>query len=344
MPESAPATEVAVPLMIAGRRPPASPSCRCARRGTQSTAAMVAQAGPADVEAALAAAHGALAETAALPRARRAAILAELATRVGGPLRRARRPAALRRPARPSARRASRSHGPRRPCGSRPRPRRGSSARCCRSTRCRAPTAGSGITVAEPVGVVAAIPAYNFPLLIAAHKLGPAIGAGCPCVIKPPEQTPLAILALATRGDRRRLAGGGAERAARAGGGRPRTDRGPPRRADLVHRLVGRRAARLPPVGPEAADARAGIERRDDRARGRRPRPRDRALRRRRVLRGRPVVHLGAARVRRPRRGTPSCSSASRPGSARCAPAIRTSRRPTSAPSSTTRRPSGSRP
>ena len=55
-----------------------------------------------------------------------------------------------------------------------------------------------GMTVAEPVGVVAAIPAYNFPLLIAAHKLGPAIGAGCPVVIKPPEQTPLAILALAT--------------------------------------------------------------------------------------------------------------------------------------------------
>jgi acyl-CoA reductase-like NAD-dependent aldehyde dehydrogenase len=53
-----------------------------------------------------------------------------------------------------------------------------------------------GWTERVPVGVVVGIPAVNFPLLITAHKLAPAIGAGCPIAIKPPERAPLSALEL----------------------------------------------------------------------------------------------------------------------------------------------------
>ncbi|QYN18103.1 aldehyde dehydrogenase family protein [Amycolatopsis sp. DSM 110486] len=46
-------------------------------------------------------------------------------------------------------------------------------------------------TVAEPLGVVAAITPFNFPLNLVAHKIGPALAAGCPVVLKPSERTPL---------------------------------------------------------------------------------------------------------------------------------------------------------
>ncbi|MCO5977030.1 aldehyde dehydrogenase family protein [Ideonella oryzae] len=48
----------------------------------------------------------------------------------------------------------------------------------------------------EPVGVVAAVVPWNFPLLVAAWKLGPALAAGCTVVLKPAEQTPLTALFL----------------------------------------------------------------------------------------------------------------------------------------------------
>lgn len=48
----------------------------------------------------------------------------------------------------------------------------------------------------EPVGVVAQIIPWNFPLAMAAWKLGPALAAGCTCVLKPAEQTPLTALRL----------------------------------------------------------------------------------------------------------------------------------------------------
>lgn len=51
-------------------------------------------------------------------------------------------------------------------------------------------------TMREPVGVVAAIVAWNFPLLLASWKLGPALSAGCTVVLKPAEQTPLTALRL----------------------------------------------------------------------------------------------------------------------------------------------------
>lgn len=49
----------------------------------------------------------------------------------------------------------------------------------------------------EPVGVIGQIIPWNFPLLMAAWKLGPALAMGCTVVLKPAEQTPLSALRLA---------------------------------------------------------------------------------------------------------------------------------------------------
>jgi phenylacetaldehyde dehydrogenase len=51
-------------------------------------------------------------------------------------------------------------------------------------------------TLREPVGVVGQIIPWNFPLLMAAWKLGPALTTGCTVVLKPAEQTPLSALLL----------------------------------------------------------------------------------------------------------------------------------------------------
>ena len=51
-------------------------------------------------------------------------------------------------------------------------------------------------TLHEPVGVVGQIIPWNFPLLMAAWKLGPALACGCTIVLKPAEQTPLSALRL----------------------------------------------------------------------------------------------------------------------------------------------------
>jgi len=48
-----------------------------------------------------------------------------------------------------------------------------------------------------PIGILGAIAPFNFPLNLVAHKLGPAIAAGCPVVLKPAEKTPLSALLLA---------------------------------------------------------------------------------------------------------------------------------------------------
>lgn len=53
-----------------------------------------------------------------------------------------------------------------------------------------------GFTLRVPIGVVAAITPFNFPLNLVAHKLGPAVAAGCPVVLKPAELSPLSALAL----------------------------------------------------------------------------------------------------------------------------------------------------
>jgi len=56
---------------------------------------------------------------------------------------------------------------------------------------------GSWVVRREPVGVVAAITAYNFPFLLAVMKLGPALAAGNTIVLKPSPYTPLTALVIA---------------------------------------------------------------------------------------------------------------------------------------------------
>lgn len=53
------------------------------------------------------------------------------------------------------------------------------------------------LIVKEPIGVVGLVLPWNFPLLMAAWKLAPALAAGCCCLVKPAEQTPLSAIRLA---------------------------------------------------------------------------------------------------------------------------------------------------
>jgi acyl-CoA reductase-like NAD-dependent aldehyde dehydrogenase len=60
--------------------------------------------------------------------------------------------------------------------------------------------AGAGklaFTLRTPIGVVGAISPFNFPLNLVAHKVAPALAAGCAVVLKPASQTPVSALALA---------------------------------------------------------------------------------------------------------------------------------------------------
>ncbi|HUJ91867.1 MAG TPA: aldehyde dehydrogenase family protein [Gaiellaceae bacterium] len=60
--------------------------------------------------------------------------------------------------------------------------------------------AGEGklaFTVRRPIGIVGAISPFNFPCNLVAHKLAPALAAGCPVVLKPAGATPLSALFLA---------------------------------------------------------------------------------------------------------------------------------------------------
>src|SRR5437660_9004298 len=60
--------------------------------------------------------------------------------------------------------------------------------------------AGEGklaFTLRRPIGIVGAISPFNFPLNLVAHKLAPALAAGCAVVLKPATQTPLSALLLA---------------------------------------------------------------------------------------------------------------------------------------------------
>lgn len=53
------------------------------------------------------------------------------------------------------------------------------------------------ITIKQPIGVVAAITPWNFPIVMITRKVAPALAAGCTVVVKPSEETPLCALALA---------------------------------------------------------------------------------------------------------------------------------------------------
>ncbi|MGZ4310097.1 MAG: aldehyde dehydrogenase family protein [Gaiellaceae bacterium] len=54
-----------------------------------------------------------------------------------------------------------------------------------------------GFTLRKPIGVVGAISPFNFPCNLVAHKIAPALAAGCPVVLKPASQTPLSAFFLA---------------------------------------------------------------------------------------------------------------------------------------------------
>ncbi len=54
-----------------------------------------------------------------------------------------------------------------------------------------------GFTLRKPIGVIGAISPFNFPCNLVAHKIAPALAAGCPVVLKPAGQTPLSALFLA---------------------------------------------------------------------------------------------------------------------------------------------------
>jgi succinate-semialdehyde dehydrogenase/glutarate-semialdehyde dehydrogenase len=58
------------------------------------------------------------------------------------------------------------------------------------------------VVVKEPVGVCVAITPWNFPAAMITRKVGPALAAGCPIVVKPAEATPLSALALAELAER----------------------------------------------------------------------------------------------------------------------------------------------
>jgi succinate-semialdehyde dehydrogenase/glutarate-semialdehyde dehydrogenase len=58
------------------------------------------------------------------------------------------------------------------------------------------------VVTREPIGVCAAITPWNFPAAMITRKVGPALGAGCPIVVKPAELTPFSALALAVLAER----------------------------------------------------------------------------------------------------------------------------------------------
>ena len=100
------------------------------------------------------------------------------------------------------------------------------------------------LVVKEPVGVCGLIVPWNYPMLMAAQKVAPALATGCTVVLKPAEQTPLTALRMAViaeeagvpRGVFNVVTGLGPE------AGVPLlTD--PSGRQDLVHRLQGGRHA-----------------------------------------------------------------------------------------------------
>src|SRR5437764_148321 len=71
-------------------------------------------------------------------------------------------------------------------------------------------TTGSGriLTMRQPVGPCVFVTPWNFPMAMGTRKIAPAIAAGCTMVVKPAQQTPLSMLALAQILERAGLPGG----------------------------------------------------------------------------------------------------------------------------------------
>ena len=197
------------------------------------------------------------------------------------------------------------------------------------------PRPGEGklaFTLRMPIGVVGAISPFNFPLNLVAHKIAPALAAGCAVVLKPASQTPLSALLLAELEHEAGLPPGWLN--VLVG---PASEIGDVLVEDERVKLITftgsagvgwklRERAPRKRVEPRARERDAR-----DRRGGRRRRGRRRALRRERVLVRRAELHLGAADLRPAGRLRRVPRRASCPASRRSSSATRRTRRPTSA-------------
>ncbi len=189
-----------------------------------------------------------------------------------------------------------------------------------------------GFTLRVPIGVVGAISPFNFPLNLVAHKVAPAIAAGCPVVLKPASQTPFSAITLAAdvaprvwspartsqRGDRRR------------GHRRQRAGRRSRRRAHHVHRFARGRMGHQGPGASQARRPRARQQRSRDHRAGRQLDGRGGQDPGRRVQPCRAVVHLDATHLRPTCPGRRLHSRARRAGRAPLSSATHSTRRPRS--------------
>ena len=204
-----------------------------------------------------------------------------------------------------------------------------------------APTAADALALIarEPLGVVGAVVPWNYPLIIAAWKLGPALAAGNSVVLKPAEQSPLSALRAGRAGRRGRRPGRRPQRGARVRRGGRGGGRAPSRRRQgRLHRL-GAGGAAVPAL-------RRRVQRQGGVARARRQEPSGGARRRRRsagrggghrlgdLLQRRPDLPRGLARrggARGPRRARRALGAVR---GTRSSPATRWSPTPCSARSS----------
>jgi len=183
------------PLLVAGERVRTDATRPVVNPYSGAAFAEVCLAGPDEVERAAAAAAAAAPELGRLPAGERAAALRALADAVGREadafadliVREAGKPAKLARgevgraqeTLRLSAEEATRLEGEALPLD---RTAKGADR--------------FGVVRRFPIGPVVGITPFNFPLNLALHKLGPAIAAGCPVVLKGADQTPLTLLKL----------------------------------------------------------------------------------------------------------------------------------------------------
>ncbi len=178
--------------------------------------------------------------------------------------------------------------------------------------------AGASLVVQEPVGVVAAFPAYNFAFPAVPQKAGPALIAGCTAVVKVTEPNPLATFIYGEICEEIGLPPGVINIVAARGPEAEYLVRHPGRRHGELHRVGADRCPdrRRLRRADQAVRARARRQVRGDRARGREARGRAAGTRRRQrrhqrrpeLCRADPSRRAGVAvrRLRRgPRRGLP---------------------------------------
>ena len=149
--------------------------------------------------------------------------------------------------------------------------------RSCRRPRSRLAASSAASPAARPVGVVACITSYNFPLTNMAGKLGPALAMGNTVVVKPAPQDPLGVVLDVPRCSRKPAS----RRAwSTSSSGRPRTGRGArrvtARRHGQLHRVDRRRPAHRRGRRPRHEAAADGARRQGRVHRLRRRRPQDR--------------------------------------------------------------------